>query len=295
MFGSNACFIVGVKLAGGTAGAIWQSAQPIFISLMAVAVGYEKCTAQTAFGAVVASGGCIFVSTYGTTSASRAAASSALIGHCLFFVQLLCISTFWVSQKALLRQFPPLVTLAYAYAVATVLMSVTASAFTLDHTLLNITCSDCEGTGWDVPPDAWLAILYYVFFVSVLAYFLNTWGNKRVHAAIVGIYGSIQPLVAIAASEAIILLSDPPHYGLRGVSWADMGVIAILGGLWLVVSDTKRVSLVASPVDDAAMIKPHGPSSDGADGASTSTSGEEHGSTGAAATLEQRLLVVDGE
>lgn len=307
MFGSNACFIVGVKLAGATAGAIWQSAQPIFISLMAVAVGYERCTAQTALGVVVASGGCVFVSTYGATNASGTTASKALLGHCLFFVQLLCVSTFWVSQKPLLRQFPPLVTLAYGYAVATILMSATASAFTTDRALLNLTCADCEGSGWEVPPDAWLAILYYVFAVSVLAYFLNTWGNTRVHASIVGIYGSIQPLVAIGASELIILFSEPPHFGLHGVRWADMGVLAIIGGLWLVVRDTKRMA--AAPADDALILKPSGSSDEGADDSAVarfpegeaSTSCQEHGSRGGGrgattvvTTMEQRLLVADG-
>jgi drug/metabolite transporter (DMT)-like permease len=241
MYGSNACYIVGVKLVGAACGAIWQSAQPLFIALMAAAVGFEPCTLRKASGILIACAGCAFVSLYDAWGhVSGAAADVSLLGNGLFLLQLLCVSTFWVSQKPLLSQFPPLATLAYGYAVATVLMSVTAVAFTSDRALLNLTCADCQGDGWSVPPDAWLAIMYWVFPCSVLAYFLNTWGNVRVHASVVGVYAVVQPLVTILASEVIILTSKPPHYHLAGVSVADSGAIAIFIGLLLVVTDAQR-------------------------------------------------------
>lgn len=317
MFGSNACYIVGVKLAGATAGAIWQSAQPLFITLMAVAVGFEQCSRYKAVGVVMACGGCVFVSTYGATDASGGAAASMLVGNGLFLVQLLCVSTFWVSQKPLLRQFPPLATLAYAYGVATLLMSATASAFTADAALLNLTCADCPpGSGWEVPRDAWLAILYWVFLGSVLAYFLNTWGNTRVHASIVGIYGSLQPIVTILASEIIIVYTPPPHYGLRGLSLSDVGALAILAGLALVVWDFHRAQHLGARGDDApdadsGSAKPpgspssasaaaedgHAASADACHAAQPGSRCPYAGATASAPTdavLQQRLLAADG-
>ena len=66
-----------------------------------------------------------------------------------------------------------------------------------------------------MPPDAWLAILYYVFLVSVLAYFLSTWGNTRVHVP-----SGFQPAGAVAerSQTPIIMRADMHAFNLHAIS-----------------------------------------------------------------------------
>lgn len=99
LFGSNACYIVGVKLGGATCSAVWQSAQPVFITLFAVLVRYESCTLCKAAGIAVACGGCAFVTLYRSQGAGQAATNrDLLIGNGLFLLQMVCISIFYVGQ-----------------------------------------------------------------------------------------------------------------------------------------------------------------------------------------------------
>lgn len=239
LYAANACNIVGVKLAGASLGAIWASALPLMITIVAVLAGFETCTVHKAIGVVVATAGCVFVSTDGFAARDPGSEHSH-VGNFLFFVGVVSTSTFYVSQKPLLRRYPPLMVLAYSYGIAVVPMTCTCTAFTANRWLLDLVCADCGGEGWTVPVDSRIAIAYWVFLCSVLASFLNTWGNTRVHTSIVGIYGSVQPIVTILVSELIIQNTPPPHYHLVGVTWADTGAVAVFGGLVLVVCDNCR-------------------------------------------------------
>lgn len=189
-----------------------------------------------------------------------------------------------LSQKPLLRQYPALVTLAYSYAIASVLMGATATALSCYPPMLNLVCPDCAGHAWAVPDGAWLAIAYWVLLCSVLAYLLIAWGNARVPASIVGIYGAVQPIVTVAASELLILTTAPPHYHLSGATWSDLGALAIFAGLLLVVGDAGRVRAGEPMVPDNA-----GTGSDHR----LATGDDEGASFGQHVDMEQRLLGQD--
>ncbi|KAL1521523.1 hypothetical protein AB1Y20_021182 [Prymnesium parvum] len=218
LWGTNLCYIVGVKLAGPTIGSIWQSAQPVTLTLMAVALRFEGCTAYKAGGIVLAFSGCLFVSVWGSAFQSDGLANM-VIGNLVFFLQNLCISVYCLSQKQILRTFPPIAALAYAYFVASLLMAAVAGGISASPEALHRLCSDCKGNGWDIPVDAILAIAYWVVFGSMIGYFCCAWGNQHVHASVVGIYGSVQPVVTIIVAQLVIGLSQPPHFGLSTVNW----------------------------------------------------------------------------
>ena len=75
----------------------------------------------------------------------------------------------------------------YAYIVATGFMAVTALAMNDIDSVLHFVCDDCDG-GWHIPDAAWGGVAYFVFAVSVLAYFLMCWGNQYVDPSLLGIY-----------------------------------------------------------------------------------------------------------
>ena len=117
-------------------------------------------------------------------------------------------------------------------------MSATAAAMNNIDTVLNFVCDDCDG-GWHVPEAAWFGIAYYVFAVSVLAYFLMCWGNQYVDPSLLGIYTVTQPVVTVMTASAVIAVSNPPHWGLKGLKLSDLGAIGVVIGLCIVVYDNK--------------------------------------------------------
>ena len=125
LFGTNFCYIVGVKLSGPTTGAVWQSAQPLFITLMAVALRFEACSPYKAGGILLAVFGCVFVSVEGSSFNSNGLVDNVL-GNLLFFLQTFCVSIFYVGQKPLLKELPPITVLAYAYLIASCVMAIIA-------------------------------------------------------------------------------------------------------------------------------------------------------------------------
>jgi drug/metabolite transporter (DMT)-like permease len=241
LFATNFCYIVGVKLAGATAAAIWQPAQPIFICAFAIFLKYERATKMKLSGILIAAGGCLFVSLYGQGLDFSGEQSW---GNVIFFIQCIACAGFYISEKPLLERYPPITTVGYAYLVASCLMAVTASAVNTVPAVLDFVCDDCHGQGWDVPSSAWVAIAYWVFAGSIMGYLLNTWGNQYVDASLLGAYAVLQPIVTVAVSSVVIVSfpnGGPKNnsWGLKGPDVNDFGVFGIIAGLMLVVYDNK--------------------------------------------------------
>lgn len=159
LYGSNFGYIVGVKLSGPTTGAVWQSAQPVFMTLMAVALRLEKCSMLKALGIALAFVGCIVVSVE-DAFADQHSVLELVLGNILLFLQIISISCFYVSQKPLLKKFRPVALLSTSYLVASVLMAISVVVYN-NNVLLQLLCSDCTGQAWELPASSLLAIGYW--------------------------------------------------------------------------------------------------------------------------------------
>ena len=239
VYGSNLCYILGVKFAGATSASMWQPAQPLFITLLAIVVRLENATVMKFLGILIAGGGCTFVSLW---DAKGDDGNEEIIGNILFFVQAICCAVFYVGEKPLLKKFEPITVVGASYIVATVFMTVTAVGINSVDTTLHFLCEDCGSSGWTVPKGAWWAINYWIFAGSIGGYLLNTWGNQYVDTSIVGIYAVVQPIVTVIVSSVVIAMSSPPHWNLEGLGTADLGAIGIVLGLAIVVYDNVKNS-----------------------------------------------------
>jgi len=77
----------------------------------------------------------------------------------------------------------------------------------------------------DLRINGWVGIIYGVFFSSAIAYFLYYYGLSKINAQEVGIFGYIDPIVAVVI--AIPLLGEyPTIYYL-------IGAILVFGGIYL--------------------------------------------------------------
>ena len=99
-------------------------------------------------------------------------------GNLIFLVQVISLAAFFVAEKPLLTRWTPLATLAYSYAIASVLMLLTSVVINSTPATLDLICPDCNGRGWHVPSSSILAVTYWVFLGSIGAYFLSTWGHQ---------------------------------------------------------------------------------------------------------------------
>lgn len=250
LFGTNLFYLVGIKMLGATSAAVWQSSLPIFTMLMAVLVGYERLSLLKVLGVLCAFAGCAFITMYSPDAAdsNAGAGGSQLAGNAVFLLQVSACAGFFVAEKPLLRRWSPLATLAYSYAIASVLMLAAALIVTSSPALLGVMCPDCPpGGGWAVPAKAWFAIAYWVVLGSICGYFLLTWGNLHVDATIVGVYFTVQPLAAVLAAMVVITLTPPPHYHLAGPGVSDLGALGIFVGVGLLIRDARLGHEGSSP------------------------------------------------
>ena len=75
--------------------------------------------------------------------------------------------------------------------------------------------------GWNLPDEAWLPIVYWVFAGSCVAYSCCSFANSILPASVVAAYTCLQPLVGVVFSW--LLLGE-------GLAWRDAaGVLIILG------------------------------------------------------------------
>ena len=288
LFGTNLGYIVGVKFLGATAAAIWQSSLPVFTTLIALMVGYEQLSILKVVGVSTAFAGCAFLTLFepppavpGHSNASDAgsgamdaSASAQVTGNLIFLLQVVACAAFFVAEKPLLTRWTPLATLAYSYAIASFLMLAAGIVINSTPQLLDVVCPDCNGIGWAVPAQAWLAIAYWVLLCSVGGYFLLTWGNLYVDASMVGVYFTVQPIAAVAAAVCVIALTPAPHYGMTGPGWQDLGAIGIFAGVSLLIWDARSASsgMVSSTVEPLTSPEALSRASIGMTGQSPSTS-----------------------
>ena len=141
LFGTNLCYIVGVKVLGATPAAIWQSSLPVFTLCMGVLVGIEEFTLLKVVGVLLAFAGCAFVSLWSHDPTSTEGTSpDQLTGNAIFLLQILSLAGFFVAEKPLLRRWTPLATLALAYGIASALMLIAAIAINSSPELLALIC-----------------------------------------------------------------------------------------------------------------------------------------------------------
>lgn len=236
VFGMNFFFIMGVKLAGSSTAAIWQPAQPIIATCLAVILRLEHATCLKVMGIVVACTGCVVYSVLDADAGS--APSTALEGNAALLLQGFSGSCFYIAQKPLLKKYATICVLAYSYFTATVVMGVIAVVVNATPAVLNFICEDCHGDGWRVTSDAIFGIAYWVLIGSMISYTLIAWGNKHIDISCVTVYAVVQPVATTAVAIMVIAMTPAPHYGLRGFAMSDLCALVIFVGLGLVLHDS---------------------------------------------------------
>jgi len=76
VYGNQACFVTGIKLAGPVAGAIWQPSQPLITAALSMLLGYEPVNPRRIVAIVLSLSGCVFMVIVAAASSSSSAAAA---------------------------------------------------------------------------------------------------------------------------------------------------------------------------------------------------------------------------
>ena len=243
VFGNQAGFIVGIKLAGPVTASVWQPCQPIFTAAICMALGWEPLQSKRIAGILVAFCGCIVMvvlkSTSSTTSrhnnnnletaavleeqswhdswvATHPTALRYVLGNALLCTNCLCTSLFVILSKRMLSLYPSLLVTAWSYNFATLFMGTATLLASTWPAAQGLLCPDCHVTTnqeysiWYIPPGAWPALVYYVVFASVASYGLLTWANQYATGTLVMSFTVLQPVTATLLTTALLLAGTVP-------------------------------------------------------------------------------------
>ena len=251
IFLNQFCFIVGLKLSDPTTGSIWQPSQPIFTTALALLLQYEKPDVKKILGILFAVGGAAFMIAYpssndsgssSSSSGSSGSTSNPVVANILFFINCVATSGYVILTKPLLssKKYESISITGWSYISASFLMLITALVINTNDSMLDFVCPkhDCKGA-WSVPNAMIFALLYWIFFNSVLAYGLMTWANGYAKASIVSAYTVLQPVTSAVLSMIIIAIKGH-HWavtekGFEEPGVKDVGAIGIVIGLALVM------------------------------------------------------------
>jgi drug/metabolite transporter (DMT)-like permease len=261
IFGNQAAFIIGLKLAGSVAAAVWQPSQPILTAAICMCLGWEAPDMRRITGVLVAFAGCAFMVVLSTKAVAddvdnlapddvvgTTSATSVLVGSFFFFINCLCTSLYIILSKAVLNLYPSLTVTAWSYTIAAGFMAVAAFLVSLSSGTMAVLCPDCVGP-WHFPSGALFAMAYFVVFVSVMSYSMITWANQHVTGTLVMGYSVLQPVTAAILTVGLLGMGvyptcaeaavgsaclDPPGWGTI------LGMVGVFCGLSLIISTEPR-------------------------------------------------------
>jgi len=246
LFANQCLYIIGLKLSSSTTAAIWQPSIPIFTCIIAIITGLEPASILKLIGVLLAALGAALMIAFGPGGLS-----GNFLGNLLFVGNCTATALYVIWTKPLLKQHLPLFVTGVSYMSASCVMCVVALIVNTNDAALDFVCPDCDGSAWEVPNSAIAALVYWILFQSVIAYFLMTWGNKYADASLTAAYSALQPLTAAILSVILIATGVT---GLDSPGLNDLGALGIVAGLAVVVYDSKRNQLLVKEKEEAERL-----------------------------------------
>ncbi len=172
---------------------------PVFTYSVAVVLGKEALGGLRVLGVAVALTGAIplFFSSGGDLSSKHAFGNLLMAGNAL------CYAIYLVLSKPLLRRMPPLVLVAWIYALSVPFLPF----FFVGESLVP------EGAS----QGAWLSLAYVLVFPTILAYALNSFALARVEASTTAFFVFAQPIITALAAAALLSERPTPELGIAAL------------------------------------------------------------------------------
>lgn len=207
-------YLEGLQRAPSVNAALIMVLIPVFVFALAVLVRQERLVKVRALGVFVAAVGASLL----LLRRGPDLGPEYLTGNLLMMANAFSYSVYLIAAKPLAMRYPPLVLIAWVFALSTW----TVPLFAHDASF--------------APPaadlDAWLSLAYILVFPTMLAYLLNTLALARVSASTTAFYIFLQPFIAAVAGW--LGLGEDLDFGFA------MAASCVLAGLWCVVRRPAR-------------------------------------------------------
>lgn len=208
--GQQVTFIFGVDMSSATEAALLISTAPIFTAIISVLSGQERLSLVNWIGVIVGFAGVAMV----VGGARKADLSAHFAGDLVMLASAMLYGYYMVLSKHLVVQHGGLRTVAYSYALASVL-------------LVPVAYRDLVSTDWfAIDALTWLLLVGYICFLAGL-YGFAVWYTTigRTTAARTAVYQYLVPVVAMASAATFL--------GERLTALQMVGAATVLAGLVL--------------------------------------------------------------
>lgn len=201
-------FVIGLSMTSVAHASIIIGMGPIFVLLIAAAVGQESITGRKVVGLGMAIAG-VGLLQYGRGTAH----GPTLLGDLFVFLAGLTFATYTVIGKRMSRRHGTVTINTFAYVAGAV-------------SLLPLTLWESSRISLStVTPAAWLSVAYMGLFPSVVSYLIYSHALKHLTASRVSTFSYLQPLLAIVMAG--LFLHEIPGSGFLG------GGALVLGGVYV--------------------------------------------------------------
>jgi drug/metabolite transporter (DMT)-like permease len=206
-------FLFGQRVAATTHGALIYALTPIFIAIFAWVYLREAISRFRLAGIILGVCGALYV----IGSSRIEFSSSAFVGDILIVVAMLSWAVFTVAGKPFVTKYGALLSSA---AIQTVGIIMVIPLFPYAYSeLVNTLKND------GITSVGWLSLSYLAIMTSVIAYLLWYWALARVNAARLGVWMSLQPIVATFYSYLVFGSKELTTNFFIGGAVATVGVV----------------------------------------------------------------------
>lgn len=198
MAGNIVGFLSATKYLSALTCSIMQPAVPAVAAVLCMFSGIEEISVSKVVSISLSVMGAVIVLTHGEQNASLGASTTSdlMLGSFFIGMQVLCNASYWVYQKKVLKEYPPVTATATAYLFATVLI---------------VTIAVVNGQGLDV--DAWMlhgniivwtCMAYIILISSAFNYCVQGWANSQTSPTLVTVFMTLPPFFATLISALFL-------------------------------------------------------------------------------------------
>jgi drug/metabolite transporter (DMT)-like permease len=181
-------FVKGLALSNVVNSALIGTAIPIFTLLVGAVLGFERLSARTTLGTLVAAAGVVYL-----IDPLRADFSGGkALGNLLVVCSNLAYGSYIAVSRDVFRRYGALTAMTWVFAFACI-PTLPLGGYYLSHIPLS-------QLGW----VTWASVAYIVLVPTVGAYYLNALALERVAPSTVAVYIYLQPLVAFAVAPLLL-------------------------------------------------------------------------------------------
>ncbi|HEX8458010.1 MAG TPA: DMT family transporter [Pyrinomonadaceae bacterium] len=181
-------YVKGLQLSTVINSALLGTTIPIFTLLVSVVLGFEKSSWRIVAGLLLAACGVVYLINPAEANFSR----ETNIGNIILLLNSMAYGAYLAISQDMIKRYGALTVITWIF--------IFGSIATLPVGVVYLSQASLS----QVPPGAWLAVLYIIAVPTVAAYYLNGWALGRVAPSVVAIYIYLQPLFAFAVAPLIL-------------------------------------------------------------------------------------------